>query len=203
MCQYRPSFPMRCLCGCGTWVICGTDLKMRASRMGLNMLSPIMGHEVAGEVAEVGSQVQGVQPGDCVTVNFYVTCGYCQFCRIGRDTLCTDVRQYGFSMDGGFAEYLKTPAVNLCQVPVHAPLERTCILSDAVATSYHAVTKRAQIHPGHTVAIVGVGGVGLHALQMARLAGGLVIAIDVNAEVEVAVEVLRQGRSLWRNVLAI
>lgn len=55
--------------------ICGTDLKIRAGRMGLNVLPLIMGHEVAGEVAEVGSQVQGVQPGDRVTVNFYVTCG--------------------------------------------------------------------------------------------------------------------------------
>jgi D-arabinose 1-dehydrogenase-like Zn-dependent alcohol dehydrogenase len=101
--------------------------------------------------------------------------------------LCADVRQHGFSMDDGFAEYLKTPAVNLCQVPAHVPLERVCILSDAVATSYHAVTKRAQIHPRQTVAIVGVGGVGLHALQMARLVGGWGIALDVNeARLELA-----------------
>jgi 2-desacetyl-2-hydroxyethyl bacteriochlorophyllide A dehydrogenase len=167
--------------------ICGTDLKIRAGRMGLNVLPLIMGHEVAGEVAEVGSQVYGVQPGDRVAVNFYVTCGSCQFCRVGRDTLCADVRQHGFSLDGGFAEYLKTPAVNLCPIPANVPLERACILSDAVATSYHAVTKRAQIRPGQTVAVVGVGGVGLHALQMARLAGAWVMAIDVNeARLELA-----------------
>jgi len=65
-------------------------------------------------------------------------------------------------------------------VPDHVPLERACILADAVATSYHAVTKRAQVRPGKTVALVGVGGVGLHALQMAKLAGGWVIAVDVN-----------------------
>ena len=90
-------------------------------------------------------------------------------------------------MDGGFAEYLKTPAVNLCVVPANVPLERACILSDVVATSYHAVTKRTQIRPGQPVAIVGVGGVGLHALQMARLAGAWVIAIDLNeARIELA-----------------
>jgi len=167
--------------------ICGTDLKIRAGRMGLHVLPLIMGHEVAGEVAAVGSLVHGVSPGDRVAVNFYVTCGRCQFCRVGRDTLCTDVRQHGFSLDGGFAEYLKTPAVNLCKVPAHVPLDRACILSDAVATSYHAVTKRAQVRPGQTVALVGVGGVGLHALQMARLAGAWVIAIDVNeARLELA-----------------
>lgn len=167
--------------------ICGTDVKIRAGRMGLGVLPLIMGHEIAGEVAGVGREVRGVEPGDRVTVNFYVTCGRCQFCRVGRDTLCTEVRQHGFSIDGGFAEYLKTPTGNLCKVPDHVLLERACILGDAVATSYHAVTKRAHIRPGTTVALIGVGGVGLHALQMARMAGGWVIAVDVNeARLELA-----------------
>jgi 2-desacetyl-2-hydroxyethyl bacteriochlorophyllide A dehydrogenase len=160
--------------------VCGTDVKIRAGRMGLNVLPLIMGHEVAGEVAEVGRELREVAPGDRVTVNFYVTCGRCQFCREGRDTLCQEVRQHGFSLDGGFADYVKTSGVNLCKVPAHVPLERACILADAVATSYHAVTKRAQVRPGKTVALVGVGGVGLHALQMAKLAGGWVVAVDVN-----------------------
>jgi propanol-preferring alcohol dehydrogenase len=167
--------------------VCGTDLKIRAGRMGLDVLPLIMGHEVAGEVAEVGSEVRGFAPGDRATINFYVTCGRCQFCREGRETLCHEVRQHGFSLDGGFAEYVKTPGVNLCKVPDQVPLERACILADAVATSYHAVTKRAHIRPGKTVALVGVGGVGLHALQMAKLAGGWVIAVDVNeARLELA-----------------
>jgi propanol-preferring alcohol dehydrogenase len=167
--------------------VCGTDVKIRANRMGLGVIPLIMGHEIAGEVAEVGSEVRGCSPGDRVIVNFYVTCGRCQFCRVGRDTLCTEVRQHGFSMDGGFAEYLKTPGVNLCKVPDHVPLEHACILGDAVATSYHAITKRAQVRPGTTLALIGVGGVGLHALQMAKLAGGWVIAVDVNdARLELA-----------------
>ena len=99
---------------------------------------------------------------------------------MGRDTLCPEVRQHGFSIDGGFADYLKTPGVNLCKVPDHVSLEAACILGDAVATAYHAITKRAQVRPGTTVALIGVGGVGLHALQMARLAGGWVIAVDVS-----------------------
>jgi propanol-preferring alcohol dehydrogenase len=131
--------------------------------------------------------VPGFTVGDRVIVNFYVTCGRCPYCRAGRDTLCTTVRQHGFSMDGGFAEYLKTPGVNLCKVPDHVPLEQACILGDAVATSYHAITKRARVGPGTTLALIGVGGVGLHALQMARMAGGWVIAVDVNeARLELA-----------------
>ena len=167
--------------------VCGTDVKIRADRMGLGVIPLIMGHEIAGEVAEVGGEVRGFAPGDRVVVNFYITCGRCQFCRVGRDTLCPEVRQHGFSIDGGFAEYVKTPGVNLCKVPDHVSLEAACILGDAVATSYHAITKRAQVRPGTTLALIGVGGVGLHALQMARLAGGWVIAVDVNdARLELA-----------------
>jgi propanol-preferring alcohol dehydrogenase len=167
--------------------VCGTDVKIRADRMGLGVVPLIMGHEIAGEVAEVGRDVRGVAPGDRVVINFYVTCGRCPFCRAGRDTLCPEVRQLGFSIDGGFAEYVKAPGINLCKVPDHVSLEAACILGDAVATSYHAITKRAQVRPGTTLALIGVGGVGLHALQMARLAGGWVIAVDVSeARLELA-----------------
>ena len=162
--------------------ICGTDLKIRADRMGLGVIPLIMGHEIAGEVAAVGAAVTGFAPGDRVAVNFYLTCGVCEYCRQGRDTLCPQLRQHGFSVDGGFAEYLKTPAVNLCRAPDNVPLEQACILGDAVATSYHAVVKRAQVRPGQTVALIGVGGVGLHALQLAKLAGARTIAVDINAE---------------------
>jgi propanol-preferring alcohol dehydrogenase len=167
--------------------VCGTDLKIRAGRMGLDVVPLVMGHEVAGEVAEVGRDVRGFAPGDRVVVSFYLTCGRCRLCRAGRDTLCAEVRQHGFSVDGGFAEYMKTPGVNLCRVPAHVPLEHACILGDAVATSYHAVRKRAEVGPGTTVALVGVGGVGLHALQMARLAGARTLAVDVKeARLELA-----------------
>ncbi len=155
--------------------VCGTDVKIRADRMGLGVIPLIMGHEIAGEVAEVGREVRGFAPGDRVVVNFYITCGRCPFCRAGRDTLCPEVRQHGFSIDGGFAEYVKTPGVNLCRVPDHVSLEAACILGDAVATSYHAITKRAQVRPGTTLALIGVGGVGLHALQMARLGADAVV----------------------------
>ncbi len=139
--------------------VCGTDLKIRAGRMSLEVVPLIMGHEVAGEVAEVGSEVRGFSPGDRVTIAFYVTCGRGRYCREGRDTLCADVRQHGFGIDGGMADYIKTPGVNLCKAPGNVPLEQACILADAVATSYHAVTKRAQVRPRMTVVLVGVGGV--------------------------------------------
>jgi len=162
--------------------VCGTDLKIKAGKSGPAPLPMIMGHEAAGEVVEVGQEVVDFRPGDRVVANFYITCGRCRYCRQGRDTLCDHVRQHGFNTDGGYAEYMKTPAANLCKVPDHVFLEQACILADAVSTSYHAVTKRASIRPGMTVALVGTGGVGLHALQMAKLAGGWTIAVDINED---------------------
>ena len=148
--------------------VCGTDLKIKAGKSGPAPLPMIMGHEAAGEVVEVAPGIAEFQPGDRVVVNFYIACGQCRYCRRGRDTLCDNLRQHGFNTDGGYAEYMKTRAANLCKVPDHVPLEQACILADAVATPYHAVTERAQVGPGTTVALIGTGGVGLHALQMAN-----------------------------------
>ena len=161
--------------------VCGSDLKIKSGKAG-GPLPMIMGHEIAGEVVEVGQEVGDFQAGDRVVVNFYVTCGSCRCCRLGRTTLCPRVLHKGWDAPGGYAEYTSAPAVNLCKVPDHVPLEQACILGDAVVTSYHAVTKRADIHPGSTVALVGTGGVGLHSLQIAKLAGAWTIAIDINED---------------------
>ena len=102
----------------------------------------------------VGPDVSAVQVGAAVAIDPNVSCGACFYCQEALPYLCPRRT----SMIGGFAEYLRTPAANLCPVPAHVPLEHACILGDAVATSYHAVTRRAQIQPGRTVALVGVGG---------------------------------------------
>ena len=162
--------------------VCGTDLKLKAGKLGGGPLPLIMGHEIAGEVVEVGQEVEDFRSGDRVVINFYITCGRCRCCRIGKTTLCERALHKGVDVDGGYAEYTKAPAVNLCKVPDHIPLEQACILGDAVVTSYHAVTKRADIHPGSTVALMGTGGVGLHSLQMAKLAGAWTIAVDINED---------------------
>src|SRR5229473_342414 len=212
--------------------VCGTDVKIRANRMGLGVIPLIMGHEIAGEVAEVGGEVRGFAAGDRVVVNFYLTCGRCPFCRAGRDTLCPETRQHGFSIDGGFAEYMKTPGVNLCKVPDHVSLEGACILGDAVATSYHAITKRASVRRAGRLVFVGYTPqlplpvmphelvrneleiVGSRAntkqeLQetMDLVAGGhitpIVDRVIPLADVETAFDALREGRPLGRNVLSV
>ncbi len=144
----------------------------------------ILGHEVSGEVVEVGSEVQNVKNGDRVVCHFYLTCRVCRFCRSGRETLCENFRGYiGMACDGGYAEYMRVPALNLCPLPEGIPFVEGSIISDAVATPLHACEEEAQIGPGDDVLVVGAGGgVGIHAVQMAKLCGGRVLAADLSME---------------------
>jgi propanol-preferring alcohol dehydrogenase len=144
----------------------------------------IPGHEVAGEVVEVGSQVQTVKPGDRVACHFYLTCHVCPFCRSGRETLCLNFKGYlGMALDGGYAEYLVVPALNLCPIPAEVSDLEAAVATDAIATPLHACREEARVGPGDTVLVVGAGGgVGIHAVQIAKLCGGYVIGADISDE---------------------
>ncbi len=144
----------------------------------------ILGHEIAGEVVEVGSEVRNVKPGDRVACHFYLTCKACRFCRSGRETLCENFAgNVGLACDGGYAEYMAVPALNLCHLPKEISFVEGSIISDAIATPYHACRAEARVGPGDDVLVVGAGGgVGIHAVQMAKLCGGRVLAADISAE---------------------
>ena len=144
----------------------------------------ILGHEVAGEVVETGSEVRHVAKGDRVVCHFYLTCQVCRFCRSGRETLCENFSGYvGMACDGGYAEYMKVPALNLCSFPETISFADAAIISDAVATPLHACRQEARIGPGDSVLVIGAGGgVGIHAVQMAKLCGARVLAADLSGE---------------------
>jgi len=144
----------------------------------------ILGHEVAGEVVQVGSEVKNVKIGDRVVCHFYLTCNVCKFCRSGRETLCENWRGYvGMACNGGYAEYMCVPALNLCPLPESIPFTEASIISDAIATPLHACREEAKVGPGDDVLVIGAGGgVGIHAVQMARLCGGRVLAADISRE---------------------
>ena len=144
----------------------------------------ILGHEVAGEVVETGNEVSNVAKGDRVVCHFYLTCRFCRFCRSGRETLCENFSGYvGMACDGGYAEYMKVPALNLCPFPDAIPFVEAAIISDAVATPLHACRQEARIGPGDSVLVIGAGGgVGIHAVQMAKLCGARVLAADLAGE---------------------
>jgi len=163
----------------------GLTLAIMRSNPGLVTQYPrIIGHEVAGDVVEVGAEVDTCRAGDRVTCHFYLTCKVCRFCRSGRETLCTHFKGYvGMACDGGFAEYMVLPALNLCRVPAGLGYLDAAIAADAICTPFHVCHAEAGIGPGDDVLIVGAGGgVGVHMVQMARLCGGRVLAIDVGAE---------------------
>jgi 2-desacetyl-2-hydroxyethyl bacteriochlorophyllide A dehydrogenase len=166
----------------GACGICRTDLKLfSGTHPAIKKLPHVPGHEVAGEVVEVGRSVGKELLGKHVVIYFYLSCGTCHFCRSGREILCSSLKgQIGFNLDGGYAEYVKAPADALFPVRADIPFEQAAIITDAIATPYRALTSKARIQPGQTLAVIGAGGLGLHAIQIARALGARVFAMDIN-----------------------
>jgi 6-hydroxycyclohex-1-ene-1-carbonyl-CoA dehydrogenase len=161
--------------------LCHTDLHYLDHGVPTFRKPPIiLGHEAAGIVDRLGPGVSGFAPGDRVLAPSVWACGRCRYCRAGRENLCAELVMPGNHVHGGFAEFLAVPAKELVRLPPELPLERACVIADAVSTPYHAVKQRGQVRAGDSVAVVGCGGVGLNVVQCASLAGATVIAVDVN-----------------------
>ena len=161
--------------------ICGSDLHFWLGEVPMPRLPIILGHEPAGVVAAVGPGVDVWRQGDRVSVRGGFACGRCPACLRDERALCVQSQILGFSVDGGLAEYLKVPTETLIQLPEGIPFDQGAIVGDAVATPFHALTERGRLQAGETVAIYGVGGLGTHAVQIARLCGAsLVIAVDTD-----------------------
>jgi alcohol dehydrogenase, propanol-preferring len=142
-------------------------------------LPQILGHEPAGEVAALGDGVEDWLVGDRVAMLAARPCGRCGYCTAGRENLCTSVRVAGVDTHGAQAEYALADARYLVPIPADLPFEQAAIVTDAVATPYHAL-KRGGVGEGSTVAIFGLGGLGMHAVLLAKLAGAHVIGVDVD-----------------------
>lgn len=139
-----------------------------------------LGREAAGTIAVVGSEIRDWQPGDRVAVLPDRPCGACGYCRIGRENLCRARRIAGVDADGALATQVLTGADRLVPLPPEIPSHEGAIVADTVGTAAHAV-KRAGAGDGSIVALFGLGGVGLHVLLLAKLAGSHVIGVDVDA----------------------
>jgi len=156
----------------------------------------IPGHEIAGEVVAVGSEVRTIAVGTRVTNHFYITCGQCNNCRRGRETLCLSPRgNIGQNRNGGYAEYVSLPERNVVAIPDGVSDVDAADASDAISTPFHACVKEAKLAPGDSVMVIGAaGGVGIHMIQMGRLCGARVIAVDVGAaKLEFVRSVLTEG----------
>jgi alcohol dehydrogenase, propanol-preferring len=157
--------------------VCRTDLKVVDGVIPTVEPPRIPGHELAGEVAALGPGVSGVAEGDRVLASLDITCGACHYCRAGKLDYCDNLKRLGLEHDGAFAEVVRLPAANLFPVPDAIPFPEAATIPDAVGCPYHAVMHHAKVRPAQTVAVYGLGGLGLTAVQVARLAGASVIAI--------------------------
>jgi len=159
------------------------DVKTRAGQSDVK-LPRVLGHEIAGEIAEVGGSVKNVHIGDRVAVYDYLNCGACEFCWNGRETLCRNNKGIvGLAIDGGFAEYIKVPGRNVLPIPSDVSNKTATTLVSPVSTSLHALRERAKVSPGDHLLIVGAaGGVGIHMVQVAQLFGARVIGADISDE---------------------
>lgn len=161
--------------------ICGTDLHIAVEGSIPLPRTPItLGHEAAGVVAEVGPGVSGWAPGARVAIFPNVACGSCYPCREGREVLCLNAQVLGINRDGAFADSVTLPVSCLLPLPAGVPFTVGAIAADAVSTAYRAVVHRGALRSGERVAVLGCGGLGIHAVKIARLLqASTIIAVDV------------------------
>ncbi len=159
--------------------ICHSDAHYRAG-IGSTNHPLTLGHEVAGVVESVGAAVTTHRAGDRVCLHYLVTCGTCRDCRAGREQFCATGQMIGKDRDGGYAELIRVPARNAHPLPDAIPFEQGAILMCSSATALHALRK-ARVGTGDTVAVFGIGGLGVSAIQLARALGAAeVYAVDLN-----------------------
>ena len=184
--------------------VCHTDAFTLSGDDPEGIFPAILGHEGAGVVEAVGEGVTSVEVGDHVIPLYTPECGKCKFCLSGKTNLCQAIRATQgkglmpdetsrFSIDGKpiyhymgtstFAEHTVLPEISVAKIPKSAPLEKVCLLGCGVTTGIGAVLNTAKVQAGDTVAVFGLGGIGLSVIIGARIAGaGRIIAIDINTD---------------------
>ncbi len=160
--------------------ICHSDVHYRAGKSPVRPLPLTLGHEIAGVVEQAGPQVRSLQLGDRVCLHYLLSCGDCYYCSVGSEQFCPQGSMLGHYSNGGYAEYIAVPERNAVRLPDEIPFEQGAILMCSSSTSFHALRK-ARLRAGETVAIFGVGGLGMSAVQLAFAFGALdVYAVDIN-----------------------
>ncbi|ABC28306.1 Zn-dependent alcohol dehydrogenase, class III [Hahella chejuensis KCTC 2396] len=184
--------------------VCHTDAYTLSGDDPEGLFPAILGHEGGGVVMEVGEGVTSVKPGDHVIPLYIPECGQCKFCSSGKTNLCQAIRVTqgkGLMPDGTsrfsyqgkqlfhymgtstFSEYTVLPEIALAKINPKAPLEKVCLLGCGVTTGIGAVLNTAKVEPGSTVAVFGLGGIGLSVIQGAAMANaGRIIAVDINSD---------------------
>jgi len=184
--------------------VCHTDAFTLSGADPEGIFPSVLGHEGGGVVEEVGAGVTSLAVGDHVIPLYTPECGQCKFCLSGKTNLCQAIRSTQgqglmpdgssrFSLDGQtlfhymgtstFSEYTVVPEIALAKVNKAAPLDKVCLLGCGITTGIGAVLNTAKVQPGDSVAVFGMGGIGLSVVQGAVMAGaGRIIVIDINED---------------------
>jgi len=158
--------------------ICGTDLHAFEGTQPYFSYPRILGHELSGELIDFDN-APGFQKGEIVTFIPYFNCGHCIACRMGKPNCCSSIQVCGVHCDGGMVEYLMVPSQSL----LHGDglsLDELALV-EPLAIGAHGV-RRAQIADGENVLVIGAGPIGLGTMEMAKIAGANVIAMDINEQ---------------------
>ncbi len=184
--------------------VCHTDAFTLSGKDPEGLFPVILGHEGGGIVQEVGAGVKSVKPGDHVIPLYTPECGECKFCKSGKTNLCQKIRLTqgkGLMPDGTtrfshkgkpilhymgtstFSEYTVMPEISVAKINPKAPLDKVCLLGCGITTGIGAVLNTAKVPPGSTVAVFGLGGIGLSVVQGAVMAkASRIIAVDTNPD---------------------
>jgi D-arabinose 1-dehydrogenase-like Zn-dependent alcohol dehydrogenase len=175
--EIGPSDVLIRVAACG---ICHSDEHYRAGISRIDRLPVTLGHEIAGRIEKVGTDVKHVAPGDRVCVHYLAHCGACEFCVRGLEQFCRTAQMIGKHRDGGYAEFISVPGRNAFVLPDQVSFEIGAIMMCSSATALHALNK-ARLKPGESIAIFGFGGLGFSAVQLARaFECGQIYVVEIN-----------------------
>ncbi|MBI3214266.1 MAG: zinc-binding dehydrogenase [Mycobacterium sp.] len=164
--------------------ICHSDVSLINGTFPAQLPVVTQGHETSGTIAALGEGVTGWAVGDRVVLAAGKPCLACPNCRRADFSNCLRIKLMAFAYDGGWAEYTVAQAAGLTLIPDNVPLEQAAILADAVSTPFGAVVRTGKVAVGESVGVWGVGGIGTHIVQLARLVGAApIVAIDLNPAV--------------------
>lgn len=164
--------------------VCGSDLFLQKGGFG-SKLPVVPGHEAAGVVSDAGPGVDSVRIGQPVALYYIDHCATCRICAAGRVNMCLSVKRMGVEFHGAFAERVVVAARSVIPVREDDDPKAVAVLTDAVATPYHALVRIARVRSGETVVVFGIGGIGSNAVQVGAYLGCRVIAVsrsDANLE---------------------
>lgn len=159
--------------------ICHSDAHYRTGISRVDPLPLTLGHEVSGVVAEAGKETSHFKKGDRVCLHYMATCGHCAYCDLGSEQFCTTGKMIGKYRDGGYAEYILVPERSVFHLPEEVSFEQGAVMMCSSATSLHALNK-TRIKAGESIAIFGIGGLGVSAIQLAKALGASeIFAVDI------------------------